>query len=322
MREFTRPEVVVSKCLGFAHCRWNGQTISDDFVALLEPFVTYHQVCPEVEIGLGVPRDPIRVVAQDDDLYLMQPATGADVSDRMRSFTQEFLDGLPAIDGFLLKSRSPSCGIKDVKVYPSTEKTGPIGKARGFFGGAVVERFPYLAIEDEGRLRNFTIREHFLTQLFALADFRTVKQAGAMGALVDFHTRNKYLLMAYNQQVLRRLGRIVANHEQRPAAQVLEDYERHLAEALARAPRFTAHINVLMHTMGYFSGQLTAQEKDLFLEYLEKYRAEHIPLSAAISVMRAWIVRFGDAYLMRQTYFEPYPEPLVEITDSGKGRSY
>jgi uncharacterized protein YbgA (DUF1722 family) len=128
--------------------------------------------------------------------------------------------------------------------------------------------------------------------------------------------------MAYNQQVLRRMGRVVANHERHSVDRVLDDYGGHLAEALARAPRFTAHVNVLMHTMGYFSGQLTSQEKELFLEYLEQYRAERIPLSAVVSVMRAWIVRFDDAYLMRQTYFEPYPAALVEITDSGKGRSY
>jgi uncharacterized protein YbgA (DUF1722 family) len=126
--------------------------------------------------------------------------------------------------------------------------------------------------------------------------------------------------MAYNQKELRLMGRIVANHEKRDRAEVMENYELHLHQAFARMPRYTSHINVLMHALGHFSKHLVAKEKAHFLDLLELYRAAKVPLSAAISVVQSWIARFDTDYLEDQTYFRPYPLELVEITDSGKGR--
>jgi len=191
---------------------------------------------------------------------------------------------------------------------------------RGFFGEAVLERFGHLAVEDEARLRNFTLREHFLTRLFALAAFRDVRRQGGMKNLVRFHAENKGLLMAYHQAHLRKLGRVVANHERRPKAAVFADYAAGLAAALARPPRFTSIINVLMHALGYVSERLEAREKAFFLDALEKYRAGQAPLSVATALIQAWALRFDVAYLLEQTFLAPYPEALVEITDSGKGR--
>ncbi len=321
MRTFPRPWVVVSKCLGFAPCRYNGVTIPDDFVARLGDYVTYVHVCPEVEIGLGVPRDPIRVVLVDGEPRLLQPATGADVTEKMRAFTGAFFESLEDVDGFILKGRSPSCGIKDVRRYRGTERGAASDKkGRGFFGGAVLDRYGHLPVEEEGRLTNFTIREHFLTALFTMADFRQVKAAGTMGELVRFHSDNKLLFMAYNEKELRVMGPIVANHEKKPPLEVIANYEAHLWQALAQPPRRTTAINVLMHALGYFSEDLSSEEKTYFLDALEKYRAKKVPLSVPISLIGAWIVRFQEPYLARQTFFAPYPESLVTISDSGKGR--
>jgi len=317
---FARPRVLVSKCLEFAACRWNGATISDAFVKRLAGHVTCCAACPEVEIGLGCPRDPIRVVQRDDGRRLVQPATGRDVSGEMRAYAARTLDALGPLDGFLLKSRSPSCGIKDVKIYGGPEGKQPQARGEGFFGGAVLKRFGHLAVEDEGRLNNFRLREHFLTKLFTLAAFRQVADAGRMRDLVAFHARNKGLLMGYNQTRLRRLGRIVANHEQKPPEEVLAAYGEDLAAALARPPRFASMINVLMHALGHVSDRLAAEEKTFFLDRLEDYRAGRVPLSVVTTLVRAWAVRFDQPYLMEQTYLRPYPEALVEITDSGKGR--
>lgn len=320
MSQFPRPRIVVSKCLGFAACRWNGVTIPDEFVSRLEGHVEYVPVCAEVEIGLGVPRDPVRVVSADGELRLVQPATGKDFTDVMRRFAQDYVASVGAVDGFILKSRSPSCGIKDVKVYPGAGKMAASGKGTGFFAAAVLERFGDLPVEDEGRLTNFTIREHFLTRIFALARLREVLPSGAMRDLVAFQARHKLLLMAYNQTELRALGRIVANPQKRPFADVAADYEAHFRKALLRAPRTGAILNVLMHTLGYFSDSLSAREKAFFLDSLERYRARKIPLSAVTAILRSWIVRFDNAYLAEQVFFDPYPEALVEVTDSGKGR--
>lgn len=320
MRDFVRPVIIASKCLGFAHCRYNGLVVSDDFVKKLKPYVDFTTVCPEVEIGLGIPRDPIRIVAGDPEPRLIQPATGSDMTDKMQEFTESFLDSIHEADGFILKSRSPSCGTRDVKVYPNTEKGMPMSRRSGFFGGAVLERFPHLAVEDEGRLRNFTIREHFLTELFCLSSFREVEGSNLMRELVRFHSQNKLLLMAYDQEKMRVLGKIVANPEKKALAELIREYRLHLSEALSQAPRYTSNINVLMHGMGYFSKEISSNEKAFILDSMEKYRAGRVPLSVPLNVLRSLIVRFEQDYLMQQTFFEPYPEGLVEITDSGKGR--
>jgi uncharacterized protein YbgA (DUF1722 family)/uncharacterized protein YbbK (DUF523 family) len=321
MRAFPRPYVVVSKCLGFDACRWNGVTIPDDFVQQLETHVTYLPVCPEVEIGLGVPRDPIRVVLVNDQPRLVQPTTELDVTEKMRTFAEDHFATLETVDGFILKGRSPSCGIKDVRRYRGIERGAASDKkGTGIFGGMVLTRYANLPVEEEGRLTNFTIREHFLTALFALADFRAVKASGKMRDLVGFHSDNKLLLMAYNERRLRLMGPVVANPQKLPVADVLTAYEEHLWQALARPPKRTAGINVLMHALGYFSTKLTAAEKAFFLDTLEKYRDKKVPLSVPASLIGSWVIRFEEPYLARQTFFAPYPEELITISDSGKGR--
>jgi uncharacterized protein YbgA (DUF1722 family)/uncharacterized protein YbbK (DUF523 family) len=293
--------------------------ISDEFVCRLTDHVDFVTVCPEMEVGLGCPRDPIRVVMISKQPRLMQPATGKDVSDTMREFAGRFLDGLGPAEGFILKGRSPSCGIKDIKIYGGPEHNMPQGVGRGFFGGAVLDRLPEAAVEDEGRLTNFLLREHFLTKLFALAAFRQVARTPEMNNLITFHAAHKYLLMAYHQTELRVLGRIVANHDHRPVAEVFAEYGEHLAKALARPPRYTSMINVLMHALGYVSEGLGSAEKAFFLETLGKYRAGQVPLSVATMLLRSWAIRFNVPYLLEQTFLAPYPEVLVQITDSGKG---
>ncbi|UCC48367.1 MAG: DUF1722 domain-containing protein [Gemmatimonadota bacterium] len=320
MKEIVKPIVVLSRCLELEPVRYNAQVIPYDFVRELEPFVTFIPVCPEVEIGLGVPRDPIRIVAVAGEARLVQPDTGRDVTAEMASFATSFLGSLGEVDGFILKNRSPSCGISDVKIYHGTDKSASATKGAGFFGGRVLDMYPGLTIEDEGRLRNYRIREHFLTKLFALARFRHLKKTNSMGALVRFQSENKLLLMAYSQKELRNLGRIVANPETAPFPHVIEDYEQHFQAALARPPRSTSVINVLEHASGYFSKQLTRSEKAFYRASLKKYREGRLPVSGVVSVLRSWIVRFEQDYLLPQTFFEPYPEPLMSLSDSGKGR--
>jgi len=315
-----RPRIVASKCLGFAACRWNGVLIEDALVERLRPHVDFHPVCPEMEIGLGCPRQPIRVVRHEKTVHLQQPATGRDVTPEMTAFVGRFLGELTEVDGFLLKYKSPSCGIANVKIYSDLQAKSPCGRGAGVFGSAVRTRFPDLPVEDEGRLLNFSIREHYLTRIFTLARFRRCRESCAMRDLVDFHATHKYLLMACNQTALRRLGRLVANPDRLPPHEVLCAYRQELGRALARPPRFTSAINVLMHAFGHVSDRLTPKEKTFFLDSLEEYRAARIPLSVPVGLLQSWVIRFADAYLGSQVFFEPYPRALVAITDSGKGR--
>lgn len=320
LARLARPIVLASTCLGFDACRFNGQKLGDAFVNALAPLVDFLPVCPEVEIGLGVPRDPLRLVVEAGQVRLVQPATGNDVTVAMHRFATRYLETLPQIDGAVLKGRSPSCAVGDAKIYRSIAQGPVASRGSGLFTARLVERFPGAAIEDEGRLTNFGIREHFLTKLFLNARFRELLANPRRGALVQFQAENKLLLMAYDQTRMRVLGRLVARSKQRPIEAVIRDYEQHLNAAFARAPRYTSYINVFMHVLGYFSKQLSSGERSHFLDLLEDYRAAKIPASAANAVCRSWIARFENDYLDQQTFFAPYPQQLVEITDSGKGR--
>lgn len=320
MTEFARPRLVLSRCLELEKVRYNGEKISYDFVRELEPFVDLVPVCPEVEIGLGVPRDPIRLVEEGKEIRLYQPSTRRDLTKEMHEFSEGFLSGLPAVDGFVLKNRSPSCGISDVKVY--TKEGGPSssGKRAGMFGQAVIDRFGDLAVEDEGRLRNFRIREHFLTKLFALAALRRVAESGSMRDLIEFHASYKFVLMAYSQPRLRELGRLVANGSGSPFPHLVSAYRAGFAAALRTAPRYTSVINVLEHGAGYFKTSLSRSEKSMFKRLLERYRNGRIPLAGPTSVVWSWVVREDEDYLKGQAFFFPYPEELISVSDSGKGR--
>ncbi|PAV14332.1 cytoplasmic protein [Methanosarcina spelaei] len=314
MREFVRPKVVVSRCLGFDHCRYNGNIINSSIVANLMEYVDFLPVCPEVEIGLGVPRDTVRIVLENGEEQLIQPASGRNITEAMKAFCTDFLGFTGEIDGFILKYRSPSCGIKDVKVYPTTSlKSAVIGKTSGYFGRAVLKEFSYLPVEDEGRLRNARIREHFMTRIFMLAAFRKVKSEGSMKDLVTFHSENKYLLMVYGQEELKKLGAIVANKERKNFNELISEYEKHLYSILSRPPRYTSIINVLMHAFGHFSEKLSSKEKTLFFDWIQKYRNGKASLCPTINIIRSWAIRFEDQYLMNQTFFEPYPEGLMEV---------
>jgi len=323
MYKFARPRIFASRCLGFEACRWNGAIINTEITRRLAPHVDFITDCPEVAIGLGIPRDPIRIIEHEGELELYQPANGLDLTEKMRKHTAGFLDSMPQVDGFILQARSPSCGPWDVKIYNGrSPKAQTLRRAAGFFGGEVLSRFGSLPVEDEGRLTNFTIRERFYTQIFTLAEFRAVRASGRASRLVEFMSHHKLLLMACHQREQKTLGHIAASHEGLPFDMVLDEFETHLLLALHNGPRRNGAINALMHALGYFKKELKTQEKRYFLELLDEFRNSRIPLSSLNSVIKAWIERSDESYLRMQSFFEPYPSDLVDISDSGAGRDY
>lgn len=320
MNTAVRPIVVTSACLETEACRYNGQKIPFEFLTELGKHVDVRPVCPEVEIGLGTPRAPIRLVRGSEGPLLVQPSTGADVTADMTAFSSEFLSSRHA-DGFILKSRSPSCGTNGVKIYDGSDTSSAHQHGPGLFAAEVLARYPGAAIEDEGRLRNYRIREHFLTKLFAVAALRAVEDDGRMRSLVAFHSRYKLILMAYNQSAMRALGRIVANPDRRPFADVLDEYRSGLARAFHRVPSRGAVVNTVEHAWGYVSDRLEAAERSYYRRQLDRYRAGRVPLAAVVSVVETSVVRFGVDYLRDQAFFHPYPDELRSVADSGKGRA-
>lgn len=322
VRIFVTPTVVVSRCLEFDPCRWNGEMVTSHIVNMLKDFVDFIPVCPEMEIGLGVPRTPTRIVVGNGTQRIVQPSTGRDVSDELIRFSESFLDTLPAVDGFILKNKSPSCGIREVKVFPGANAPAGIAKTDGFFARSVLKRYPGVLMEDEGRLRNIRIRDHFLTRLYAFSEFRRLRAEESIRALVRFHAENKLMLMAHNQTLEREMGRTVANPDHTAPDLVLEHYQKQLIHALSTAPRYTANINVLLHASGYFRTRLNHEEKAFFLDAVQKYREGRISICAPKNILKAWIVRFGEENLSNQTFFAPYPDRLMELDplDLDRGR--
>jgi len=324
----------VSRCLGFEACRYNGAVIEDRLVAQLAGFCDVTTACPEKDTGLGVPRDPVRLARAGGEIRMIQPATGRDHTQAMKAFcaakaaelagtapgVSKPPAGLPAVDGAVLKSRSPSCGMKDVKVYRSTEPGAMADIGVGLFGAAVLEALTGVPVEDEGRLKNYTLREHFLSCLFALARFRAVAESGGPRELSEYQARHKLLFLAINQASMRRLGRIAANLERHPFPAVLSEYRAELGTMFASPAKPGGIINTALHAFGGFSDRLSAGERKLFLDAVEEYRDERIPAYALFALLRAWAVRFEVRYLLDQVFLDPFPKELVEITDSGKGR--
>ena len=320
MYKNVKPTIILSNCLEYRACRYNGEVIPNNFVRILEPYVNYVKVCPELEIGMGVPRDPIKIVSMEGKERLIQPASGMDYTESMTGFADKYISSIKAADGFILKSKSPSCGIADVKLHGTVEKGSTIGRTSGFFARAILQKYDGLAIEDESRLLNFNIRENFLTKIFAFARFRKLLSDKNIADLITFQAENKFLLMSYNQTKMRQLGRVIATHDKSNIDKIFDEYTKIFQNLFTGISRKKSNINVFMHAQGYFSRFLTSSEKHFFLNLLEKYKNNMVPVSGIIVLLKSWILKYNEKYLMNQTFFNPYPEELMNVTDSGKGR--
>lgn len=316
-----KPVVVISKCIEHDHCRFDGSMASSKEVKELMPFVEFVLVCPEMGIGLPSPRESLRLVALDGENRLLMNQSGDDKTDAMQDYVTKQIERLKQQnpDGFILKSRSPTCGIKDVKVYQSLGKSPCMTRsAKGLFGNQVINHFPQLSIEDEGRLTNFNIRDHFYTAIFARAMFKSLQKTQSIKQLIDFHSKNKYLFMAFSQNQLRLLGKIVANHSGLAVDVLYQQYETQLNQLLKVKPTKGRYINVMLHLFGYYSNYLNDAEKAHFLDLLEQYRNGMVPQLSVMSLLKSWALRFDETYVEGQTIFEPYPHELIHIRDSGK----
>ena len=313
MRPFPRPVVVISKCLEFEACRYNGEVIPFPWMDRLKPHVRFVPVCPEVEVGLGIPRDPIRIVSAGNRKRLIQPSTGKDLSAKMRRFAKDFRISLgEEVDGFILKSRSPSCAVDDAKLFPGLEADRHSAKGSGFFAENMLRRHSGMAIADETRLGNTRYREHFFTHLFARADFRETKKCAEKGALARFHAENEFLLMAYSNKRFRDLGKISSGTDGGPFRKSLLRYERIFREMLSRPPRRPSVFAVLKRCLEHLPESIDGAGKSALREAMERYRRGGSSLGAVTRKMEKCLRRTGNSALRNQTFVEPYPEDLSD----------
>ncbi len=320
MRKFTRPIVVVSKCLEFASCRYDNERVACPFVHALKSWVTFVPVCPEMEIGLGCPREKIRVVhTSHNKRILYQDATKRDLTKDMADFSQRFAESLidtqgPLVtDGFVLKRKSPSCGLRGTKFFTSKRENAPIaGRATGLFADAMQSQFEGLAFEDEERLNDPRIHEHWLTKLYLLAEFRRVTRLGSINALRRFHDYSRLQLTAYNRKRASLLNDL-ADGASDDLTATFAQYREHLYAALKRPPRRESLAKLYEPALEHYKPQLSAHEKRQFREALDKYRVGEIPISSVRKTVQIWAVRYDKSFIREQSCFRPYPGELASI---------
>lgn len=302
----------ISACLMGENVRWNGGSSHDRFLTdTLGAYLEYVPVCPEVECGLGVPRETLRLVGEPDSPRLVTTRTAIDITEKMQEWAKKRVRELEAegLCGFIFKKNSPSSGLHKVKVY--NEKGGFLKTGRGLFAGAFVNHFPLIPVEEEGRLHDLKLRENFIESIFTLKRWRDVLQhRKSRGALVDFHTRHKLLILSHSPVHYRSMGKLVANGKQMENAALFSQYEELLLASLQLKTTTRKHINVLQHMMGYFKKQLDTDEKQELLEVIDDYRKGYCPLLVPITLINHYIRKYGQSYLSRQVYLKPHPVEL------------
>ncbi|MFP4654312.1 MAG: YbgA family protein [Methanohalobium sp.] len=311
MKDFTKPCIIISKCIEFSPCRYNGEIIRSAFIKKLKPYINFIPVCPECAIGLGVPRKPIYIIMDTNRKRLIQTSTGNDLTDEMINVTDSYLNSLGDVEGFILKSNSPSCGVKNVKAYSNCKKIEPVTTtASGFFGAEVMNRYPSLGIEDEKSLMDMRIREHFLTKVFTLSRFKRIDN---IEDLIQFNKDNKLLFTAYNPGEKHILDEIVSESKNKSLTDILNKYLNHLYKIFIHPQEPDSNVDIIMDVMNKFSSFISNQEKLLFMENIQRYREGRITLSASRTLLKSWMIRSGNTTYVSQSFFNPYPVDLMGI---------
>lgn len=303
----------VSACLLGQEVRYDGGHKRDAFLTdILGPLVEWVPVCPEVEIGLGVPRPPIRLVGDPTAPRLVVEKTAEDLTARMRRWASGRIGELDALGlhGYVLKRGSPSCGLLRVRVYGEDGTPGRVG--RGVFAAALTDALPLLPVEEEGRLSDAGIRESFIERVFAAARWQAfVASRPRARDLVAFHAAHKFAILAHSPRDYTELGRLVAGAGPRLAAETLATYGTRFMQALAIRATRARHVNVLQHLAGFLKRALGGDERAELGEVIAEYRRGLVPLVVPLTLLKHHVRRLGLAYLADQVYLNPHPKELM-----------
>ena len=302
----------VSSCLLGEPVRYNGQHKHNHFITdTLGPYLDFVGVCPEVECGLGVPRETLRLVGDPANPRLMTTRSGIDNTERMQAWAAQRVVELEreGLHGYIFKALSPSSGMAKVKVY--NDKGGMAGKAPGMFGKAFMAHFPTLPCEDDGRLNDPDLRENFIERVFTLWRFRQAVRASAtVGTLMKFHARNKFLIQSHNEKLMREMGRELAGLKARGARSYIPQYEAKLMRALKTRATVRKHTNILQHMLGFLRDDVDEDDRKELAGIIEDYHRKLIPLIVPVTMLRHHVVKHEIEYLRDQYYLNPHPIEL------------
>jgi len=302
----------ISACLLGEKVRYNGGHQADRFIIeTLGNYVDFVPVCPETECGLGVPREAMHLSGDWENPRLITIHSKMDYTDRMLQWSHSRVNELRKMDlcGFIFKSNSPSSGMERVKVY--NENGIPVKKGIGLFAREFMARFPLMPVEDEGRLHDPKLRENFIERIFALKRWREMAASKPkLRDLVDFHTQHKYLILSHSRPHYQKLGQLVAQTDPLPLAERLAAYQAIFLEGLKIKTTPAKQADVLLHLLGYFKKDLSADEKQEMLEWINNFKLELVPLIVPLTLLQHYVRKYDQPYLKKQTYLNPHPLEL------------
>jgi uncharacterized protein YbgA (DUF1722 family)/uncharacterized protein YbbK (DUF523 family) len=303
----------ISACLLGQEVRFDGGHKRSDFlVDVFGPFVEFVPVCPEVEIGLGVPRETLRLGRVGDETRLVGNKSGADQTATMERYAKGRTSALANDDlsGYVLKKDSPSCGMERVRIYGGNGI--PSRDGHGLYADALMRRYPNLPVEEEGRLNDARLRENFIERVFAYRRLKTFFAGRwTIGGLVALHTAHKLQLLAHSPRAYAELGRMVAGASTMVRGELRDRYESGFMEALSKIATAARQVNVLQHMAGYFRDRLDAESRRELAAVIEDYRHGLVPLIVPITLVRHYVRVFDVTYLRGQVYLEPHPKELM-----------
>ena len=303
----------VSACLLGEEVRFDGGHKRNTFLTeVLDPHVEFIPVCPEVEMGMGTPRETLRLVRRGDGLRLITTRTTIDHTDAMTEWASHRLDLLEGQDlsGYVLKSDSPSCGMERVKTYSDGEP--PRRDGRGLFAAALLERMPLLPVEEEGRLSDPVLRENFIERVFAYRRLQDLfRSRWTVRALIAFHTAHKMTLLAHSTRAYNALGRLVAPATTLPRAKLRDQYSTRFMQTLAIPATRARHTNVLQHMAGHLKKVVDAASREELAGTILDYRHGFVPLAVPLTLIRHHARLHKVDYLQGQTYIRPHSSELM-----------
>jgi uncharacterized protein YbgA (DUF1722 family)/uncharacterized protein YbbK (DUF523 family) len=303
----------ISACLLGEQVRYDGGHKHDRFLTdVLGPYVEWVSVCPELEVGMGVPREAVRLVGPPSAPAMVGIDSGEDWTAKMLAYSgrRSAQLGKLKLSGYILKSRSPSCGMERVKLYGAKGMATKEGV--GLFAGVLIKGHPLIPVEEEGRLNDPHLRDNFIVRVFAHHRLQKLMDGKfSIGRLVEFHTAEKYLLLAHSPKQYRSLGPLVANAKKMPAAELKERYAALYMECLKVRSTVKNNVNVLQHIVGFLPDSLSAGEKMEILQVIEDYRKGFVPLVVPVTLLRHYVRSHSIAYVANQVYLNPHPKELM-----------
>jgi len=304
--------IAISSCLQGQEVRFDSSHKHNRYITdTLGEYFDYQPYCPEVAIGLGIPRPPIRLVKVGEQIRVRGVKDpNQDVTYELKAYSQQVAGECSHISGYIFKSRSPSCGTERVKVY--SESGNPIDNSPGIFAAGIMRAHPSLPVEEEGRLMDPHLRENFIERVFIYHRWQQYQLTGlTASSLVEFHTQHKFIIQAHDETVYRKLGRLVADAGKNHLADTAEEYLTLLMQALKKLATNKTHTNVLQHIMGFLKESMSADDKKELLEAIEDYRLEKLPLIVPITLIKHYLRQHPNEYISSQYYLQPHPKELM-----------